>query len=144
MDHLTAHAPFLFRALFSTESERTVGMLEQRLATVAHVRAVSYLVANVQFGAVPLARPLNPDGEPVSYSVFVVRQDSPLGSLANLKGHSLALGGYHSTLSNLIARHELIAAGVGVEELGSLEHFENDEAVAFEVSEGRFEGMSRN
>lgn len=37
MDHLTANAPYLFRALFSTESERTVGMLQQRLATVAHV-----------------------------------------------------------------------------------------------------------
>lgn len=139
LDHLTANAPYLFRALFSTESERTVGILQQRLGTMAHLGVVSYLEAHQQFGALPLARPLNPDGEPVSYCVFLVREDSPLRSLADLKGRSLALGAYHSTLSNLIARHELIQAGVQPDELGTLEHFENDEAVAFEVSEGRFE-----
>lgn len=139
LDHLTANSPFLFRALFSTESERTVGMLHQRLGTMAHLGVLSYLEAHSQFGAVPLARPLNPDGEPVSYCVFVVREDSPLRSLTDLKGRSLALGSYHSTLSNLIARHELIQAGIQLEELGSLEHFDNDEAVAFEVTEGRYE-----
>ncbi len=139
MDHLTANSPYLFRALFSTQSERNVGMLEWRFATASHLGVVSYLEAKRQFGAIPLARPLNRDGEPVSYCVFVVPEDSPIQSLSDLEGRSLALGSFHSTLSNLIARHELIEAGVRLEAIGSIEHLKNGEAVAYSVSEGRFD-----
>jgi len=139
MDHLILHTRYAFRALFNTDSEKTVGMLEQRLAEVCHMGVVSYLEADSEFGAIPLARPLNRDGEPVSYSVFVTRQASPLRSLGDLRRHSLALGSYHSTLSHLIPRHELIRAGVRLEELGSIEYLENDDAIASAVLEGRFD-----
>jgi phosphonate transport system substrate-binding protein len=139
MDHLILHTRYAFRALFNTDSEKTVGMLEQRLAEVCHMGVVSYLEAESEFGAIPLVRPLNRDGEPVSYSVFVTRQASPLRSLGDLRGRSLALGSYHSTLSHLIPRHELIRAGVRLEELGSIEYLENDEAIASAVLEGRFD-----
>ncbi|MGH9463199.1 MAG: PhnD/SsuA/transferrin family substrate-binding protein [Vicinamibacteria bacterium] len=139
MDHLTAHTPYMARALFHSDPEATVGMLEQRLAEFSHLGVVDYLEARDQLGAVPLARPLNRDGEPVSYSAFVTPQASPLRSLGDLKGHSLALGSYHSTLSHLIPRHELIRAGVPLEELGSIEYLENDEAIASAVLEGRFD-----
>jgi phosphonate transport system substrate-binding protein len=139
MDHLTAHTPYVFRSLFSMKAEQTVGMLEIRLAEVCHMGVVSYIEADSEFGAVPLVRSLNPDGEPVSHSVFVTPEGSPLRSLADLRGHSLALGSYHSTLSNLIARHELTRAGVGIEELKILEHLDNDDAVASAVLQGRFD-----
>jgi phosphonate transport system substrate-binding protein len=139
MDHLTAHTPYMVRALFHTDPERTVGMLEQRLAEFSYLGVVDYLEARDQLGAVPLVRPLNRDGEAVSYSVFVTRQASPLRSLGDLRGRSLALGSYHSTLSHLIPRHELIRAGVPLEELGSIEYLENDEAIASAVAEGRFD-----
>jgi len=139
MDHLILHTRYAFRALFNTDSEKTVGMLEQRLAEVCHMGVVSYLEADSEFGAIPVVRPLNRDGEPVSYSVFVTPQASPLRSLGELKGRSLALGSYHSTLSHLIPRHELIRAGVALEELGAIEYLENDEAIASAVLEGRFD-----
>ena len=139
MDYLTSQTPYRFRVLFSTESERAVGVLEERLVEVTHLGVVSYLEAHIQFGAVPLVKPLNREGEPVSRSVFVVRRGSPLRNLVDLKGRSLALGSFHSTWSNLVPRYELLRAGVSLEDLESLEHFDDDEAVAAAVLEGRFD-----
>jgi len=138
LDKLTALTPYRFRVLFSTDSERQVGVLEERLVEIAHLGIVSYLEAHQQFGAVPLVKALNRDGEPIARSVFVVREGSPLNDLTDLRGHSLALGAFHSTLSNLIPRNELLRAGVSVEDLEGLEHFDTDEAVAEAVLEGRF------
>ena len=139
MDYLTANTPYVGRALFNTGSERTLGMLETGMTDVADLEVVSYLDAHRKFGAVPLVRPLNRDGEPVSHSVFVTRQDSPLEKLSDLEGRSLALGDFHSTLSNLVARHELIRAGVELARLGAIVHLDHDEAVATAVLEGRFD-----
>ncbi len=139
MDYLTANTPYRFRALLRIDSEKTVGMLEQRLADIAHLGVVSYLEAHSQLGAVLLVRPLNRDGEPYSRSVFVTERGSTLRKLGQLRGRSLALGSFHSTLSNLIPRHELIQAGVTPETLASIEHFANDEEVITAVLEGRFD-----
>ena len=139
MDYLTANTPYRFRALLRDDSEKTVGMLEQRLADIAHLGVVSYLEAHSQFGAAPLVRPLNRDGEPYSRSVLVTQRGSTIRRLADLRGRSLALGSFHSTLSNLIPRHELIQAGVTPEALGAIEHLANDEDVITAVLEGRFD-----
>jgi phosphonate transport system substrate-binding protein len=139
MDYLTANTPYRFRALLRDDSEKTVGMLEQRLADIVDLGVVSYLEAHGQFGAVPLVRPLNRDGEPYSRSVIVTRRGSTLRRLADLRGRSLALGSFHSTLSNLIPRHELIQAGVEPETLEAIEHFANDEEVITAVLEGHFD-----
>jgi len=139
MDYLTANTQYVFRDLFVLTSERTIGLVEQRLAEGAQLGVVSYLEARSQFGVVPLARPLNKDGEPVSHSIFVVDEASPLRTLNDLRGRSLALGPFHSGLSNLVPRYELVRAGVSLNELGKLEHLENDQAVAEAVAEGRFD-----
>ena len=139
IDHLTDQTPFLFRLSPGRNSDDLLRYVEERMAEVVPLGAVSYLEAHNQFGAVPLVRPLNRDGDPVSYCVFVVREDSPIKSLSDLEGNSLALGSFHSTLSHLIARHELTRAGVELDEIGSIEHLDNDEAIATAVLQGRFD-----
>ncbi len=139
IDHLTDQTPFLFRLSLGRNTDDLLRYVEERMAEVVPLGAVSYLEAHNQFGAMPLARPLNRDGEPISYSVFVTREDGPLKGLSDLEGRSLALGSFHSTLSNLVARHELIRTGVELDEIGSIEHLDNDEAIATAVLEGRFD-----
>ncbi len=139
LDYLTAQTPFRYRAIFSSESERNVGVLEERLVEISHLGVVSYLEAHNQFGAVPIAKPLNRDGEPTSRSVLITREDTDIGKLTDLRGRSLALGSFHSTLSNLVPRYELIQAGIDPEDLESLERLANDEEVAQAVLAGRFD-----
>jgi phosphonate transport system substrate-binding protein len=139
LDHLTANTPYRFGVVFNTESERTVGILEERLVEISDLGVVSYLEAHRQFGAVPLVKPLNRDGEPVSRGVFITHQDSTLRGLGDLRGHSLVLGAFHSTLSNLVPRHELVRAGVRLAELQALEQLDDEEEVASAVLAGRFD-----
>ena len=139
LDYLTAQTPYRFRVLFSTDSERAVGTLEERLVEISRLGPVSYLEAHVQFGAVPLVKSLNREGELVSRGVFLVRRGSPIERLGDLRGHSLALGAFHSTLSHLLPRYELTRAGVSVEELDNVELFDDDDAVVSAVLDGRFD-----
>jgi phosphonate transport system substrate-binding protein len=139
MNHLIANTPYRFSVVFNTESERTVGILEERLVEISHLGVVSYLEAHRQFGAVPLVKPLNRDGEPISRSVFITHQDSALRDIVDLSGRSLVLGAFHSTLSNLVPRHELVRARVRLKDLETLEHLDTDEEVASAVLAGRFD-----
>ncbi len=139
LDYLTAQTPFRYRAVFSSESERNVGFLEERLVEISHLGVVSYLEAHDQFGAVPIVKPLNRDGEPISRSVLITREDTDIGTLTDLRGRSLALGSFHSTLSNLVPRYELIQAGVDPKDLESMERLANDDEVAKAVLAGRFD-----
>ena len=139
LDYLTAQTPFRYRVIFSSKSERSVGFLEERLVEISHLGVVSYLEAHDQFGAVPIVKPLNRDGEPISRSVLITREDTDIGTLTDLRGRSLALGSFHSTLSNLVPRYELIQAGIDPEDLESMERLANDEEVAEAVLAGRFD-----
>lgn len=139
IDHLTDRTPFLFRLSLGRSTDDMLLYLEERMAEVVPLGVVSYLEAHSQFGAVPLAKGLNHEGEAVSQGVFVVREESRLQSLTDLKGHTLALGSFHSTLGNLVPTDELARAGIEAEELGAIEHLEGHEAVATAVLEGRFD-----
>ena len=92
MDHLTAHAPFLFQLRPGKTSDDLLRSVEERMAELAPLSAVSYLEAHRQFGAVPLVKPLNRSGEALSRAVFFAREDSRLDSVEALKGGTLVLG----------------------------------------------------
>ena len=139
MDHLTAHAPFSFHIRLGRTSEDLLRSVEERMAELAPLETISYLEAHKQFGAVPLVKPLNRSGEPLSRSVFIAREDSNLSSLDQLKGGSLVLGSHHSTFGNLIPRNELMRAGIDPDDLASIEHVDSADEVVAAVLEGRFD-----
>ena len=142
MDHLTAHAPFLFQLRPGQTSDDLMRSVEERMAELAPLDVVSYLEAHRQFGAVPLVKPLNRRGEPLSRTVFFTREGDGLDALeglAGLKGGTLVLGAHHSALSNLVPRHELLRAGIRPDDLATIEHMSNDEEVVAAVLEGRFD-----
>ncbi len=139
MDHLTAHAPFSFHIRLGRTSEDLLRSVEERMAELAPLETISYLEAHKQFGAVPLVKPLNRSGEPLSRSVFIAREDSDLSSLDQLKGGSLVLGSHHSTFGNLIPRNELMRAGIDPDDLASIEHVDSADEVVAAVLEGRFD-----
>ncbi len=79
---------------------------------VINASPMPYLVARAKCGAVPLVTPTNPDGTPSDYySLFIVRPDSGLRSLEDLKARSkqlvLAFADPVSTSGHLIPRGAL-------------------------------------
>ena len=139
MDYLTAHTPYRFELKLGKTYEDAVRYLRDGEVEIASLGGVTYLEAHAEFDARPVLRPLNPDGEPFYRSVFIVRDDSPLRALTDLRGRTLALASVHSTSGNLIPRHELDMAGVRMQDLAAFENLPHHDLVAKAVLEGRFD-----
>ena len=84
-------------------------------------------------------RPLNGRGEPFYRSVIVVRRDSPIRSLPDLRGKRFAFGSVHSTSGNLIPRFFLFRNGVPIEALAEATNLGKHDIVAKAVLKGEYE-----
>ena len=139
MDYLSARTPYRFELKLGRTYRDAVRYLEEGETDIASLGGITYLMAHARFGARPLVKPLAPDGRPFYRSVFIVREESPLRSLADLRGHSLALGSGYSTSGNVIPRYELARAGVRLEDLERVENLPHHDLVAKAVLEGLFD-----
>lgn len=97
---------------------------------LAMMGAVSYIEARQEHGAVILARGLNLAGRGEYQSFIVVRPDSPLRELVDLRGHRLAFGSRDSTQGHLIPRIMLARLGIDLQDLGGYGYTGSHEACA--------------
>jgi phosphonate transport system substrate-binding protein len=148
MDFLTRNTPYRVELRLGRDTERTEldvdftdleTYLEERIVEIAPLGVLSYFLVERKFGALPIVKPLNKDGEPVARSVFLCRQGSPMTDLRDLRGHRLAFGPAHSTLSHVIPRFELVKSQVPLEDLSSVRNLPDEESVIESVLEGRFD-----
>ena len=139
MDYLSAATPYRFELKLGKTYEDAVHFLREGTVDICSLGGLTYLEAHGEFGALALVKPLNKEGQPYYHSIFIVRHDNPLKTLADLKGHSLALASTHSTSGNLIPRHELASAGVHMEDLSHFENLPHHDTIAKAVLEGRFD-----
>jgi len=139
MDYLSARTSYRFELKLGKTYLDAVELLERGETDVAYLDGIIYLMAHEQFGALPLVKSVNEAGEPFYGSIFIVREDSPLRDLADIKGHSLALGSGHSTSGNLIPCHELARIGIGLEDLEDFAYLPHHDLVARKVLEGEFD-----
>ena len=70
--------------------------------------------------------------------VFVVDAGSPIRSLNQLKGETVAFGNRHSTAGRYVAQAELLKAGIGGKDLKSYTYLGRHDRVAFAVSVGNY------
>jgi phosphonate transport system substrate-binding protein len=80
---------------------------------VAQFGPLGYVFASQKAGALPLASFGDASGKLTTYTAAIwVRKDSPIKTVADLKGHSLALGGTGSTSGDALPRYALTQAGI--------------------------------
>jgi phosphonate transport system substrate-binding protein len=110
--------------------------LADGVADVASFGAVTYLEAHKKFGAIPIMRPLNRDGYPYYHSITIVRKDSPIKELKDLKGKSFAFASIKSTSGNLFPRYYLAKHGIHLQDLKSFVNLKHHDSVAKAVLKG--------
>ena len=79
---------------------------------IAYMGPVSYVKLITRYGKKPLLARQEVGGQPYLRGVIIVRQDSRLQELADLKGKRFAYGDPDSTMSHVIPQHLLQEAGV--------------------------------
>jgi phosphonate transport system substrate-binding protein len=137
MDYLTANTPYRFELKLSRDYTETVEFLQSGETPVASLGGVTCIEAQVRFGILPILKPLNEDGKPYYTSIVIVREDSPIRHLEELRGKSFAFSSHHSTSGNLIPRYLLFRQGISLFDFSSYVNLDSHDAVAKAVLKGR-------
>lgn len=78
------------------------------------------------------------DGQGLLRGALVVRQDSPLRQVADLRGQTLALVAPYSTMGCMVPRAVLAEHRLGLEDLAAVAFLGNHDNVAYAVLAGRY------
>lgn len=139
MDYLTAETPYRFELKISRDYPEAVRFLQQGVTQISSLGDVTFAEASLRYQASPILKPLNADGSPFYRSAIIVRADSPLRSLKELRGKNVAFGSLHSTSGNLIPRYLLWDNGVRLQDLKSFSNLQHHDAVAKAILKGQFD-----
>jgi len=138
MDYLTEHTPYHFELKLARDYTEAVALLREGVTPIASLGDVTFTEAQRNFGAIPILKPLNAQGEAFYRSIIIVQQDSPIRTLADLKGKTFAFGDPHSTSGNLIPRHFLFEQGITLFDLEEFVTLGSHDAVAKAVLKGKY------
>lgn len=139
MDYLTAETPYRFELKISKDYPEAVRFLQQGVTQISSLGDVTFAEANLRYQAMPILKPLNKEGTPFYRSAIIVRNDSALRSITELKGKTMAFGSPHSTSGNLIPRYLLWDNKVRMQDLKSFTNLQHHDAVAKAILKGQFD-----
>lgn len=139
MDYLSRNTSYQFELKLGKTYEDAVHDLCSGEAQIAFLSALTYLEAHKQCDAIPMLRSLNEHGEPFYRGVTIVRDDSGIKSLKDLRGHSFAFASFHSTSGNLIPRCYLFQAGISLSDFSYYENLWHHDSVAKAVLQGKYD-----
>lgn len=106
---------------------------------IGYMGPVPYVQLHQRYGPRPLLARQQIGNAPVFHGKIFVRNDSPIRTLADLKGKRFAFGEPHSTMSHLVPRYVLWQAGVTVDKLASYKFVGDHVNVALAVLAGEFD-----
>jgi len=137
MDYLSEATGRSFVLRLSDSYVHTVRQLVDGEVAFASLGNYTYIHAHAEYGIRGVAVPLNAEGRPFFHSVVVVRDDSPLQTLSDLRGRDFAFTS-PSSMSYWMALHLLRGVGLGRDDLGTTVNFSHHETVAEKVLRGEF------
>jgi phosphonate transport system substrate-binding protein len=108
-------------------------------ADIAFMGPASYVTMVAKYGKKPILARLEIRGQPVFQGHFIIRQDSPLKTLVDLKGKRFAFGDRDSTMSHLVPQYMLEKAGVTLDKLAYHKFLGSHNNVVLAVLSGDFD-----
>lgn len=106
---------------------------------IAYMGPASYVSLVDHYGKKPLLACQEVNGKSTFQGKIVVRKESPLHSLEELKGKSFAFGDPSSTMSHLVPRYMLWKDGVNAEQLERYKFMGSHDNVALAVLSGEYD-----
>ncbi|MBA4373697.1 MAG: hypothetical protein C0402_12660 [Thermodesulfovibrio sp.] len=138
LDYLALKTPYTYELVLKKNYEETVNALGKGETDVALLGPLTYLEAHAKYGAISILKPKGGDGTARYRTVIIKKKDSPLRSLSDLKGKSVAFASSKSTSGNLIPRYMLANAGIHLSDLGNYANFDYHDSVVKAVLKGQY------
>lgn len=137
LDYLAQATGYKFRLHFVRKDQTMAEQIANGAVQFASVGAVSSIQAQLSAGATPLARGINKEGKASYRAMIVVAPNSPIKSLADLRGKRMAFGSINSTQGHLIPRIMLKEAGLDLQDLASYDYTGSHQNCANAVISGK-------
>ncbi len=109
---------------------------------VVHFGPASYVTAKEMNPAVQLVAMAHEGGEKRFKGVIVVRKDSPIRTIEDLRGKRFAFGDKNSTIGRYLVQAELVDHGIFAGDLAGFQYLERHDQVAGAVELGDFDAGS--
>jgi phosphonate transport system substrate-binding protein len=119
--------------------ESHVNMVGKGKVDIALMGPASFVKLTKRFGKLPLLAAFETKGIRTFKGVIVVRKDSQIKTLSQLRGRKFAFGDVNSTMSHLVPRYMLLKAGVHMKHLGKADFLTNHDNIALGVLSGNFD-----
>ncbi|WP_353571319.1 phosphate/phosphite/phosphonate ABC transporter substrate-binding protein [Candidatus Albibeggiatoa sp. nov. BB20] len=111
---------------------------------IAYLGPVSYINLLEQYGSKILLGRIEVNGESKYRGGILVKNNSPIQSLADLKDKTFAFGDPKSTMSHIVPHYMLLKAGVKDSDLADYSFLGNHESVALSVLLGQYDAGAVN
>ena len=139
IDYLNETTPYQFEIKLSRVYQDTIDRLGSGEIIIASCGPVSYIKAREKYGVKPILRALSKDGKPYYRGIIIVRQDSPIQNLSDLKGRSFAFGQAWSTAGHILPEYYLMKARIRLKDLKDYDFLRHHDSVANAVLKGQFD-----
>lgn len=139
IDYLNENTPYRFEIKLSRFYENTIDRLGRGEILIASCGPVSYIKAREKYPVRPILKALSKEGKPYYQGIIIVRQDSPIRNLRELKGRSFAFGQAWSTAGHILPEYYLLQANIRLRDLKNYSFLRHHDSVVGAVLKGQFD-----
>ncbi len=138
IDYLSEMTPYQFEIKLSRIYQDTIDQIGRGEITIASCGPFAYVQAREKFKVRPIVRTLSRDRRPFYRGAIIVREDSPIQNIHELKGKSFAFGQVWSTAGHLLPEYYLMKANIRLKDLKH-SFLRHHDSVANAVLKGQFD-----
>jgi phosphonate transport system substrate-binding protein len=139
VDYLNENTPYQFEIKLCRFYQETVDRLGKGETPIALCGAIPYIKAKEKYKVKPIIRALSEDGKAAYRGIIVVRHDSAIQNLSDLKGRSLAFAQEWSTAGYILPRYHLLRNGISLKDLKGYAFLRHHDFVADAVIKREFD-----
>lgn len=139
LDYLSEKISKKFELVIKKNYTETVTALGQGKIDMAFLGPLTYLEARATYQVIPILRPKGIEKNGTYRSIIIVKDDSLIKSLSDLKSKKVAFAAVKSTSGNLIPRYLLANHGIHLSELSGYTNFDYHDSVVKAVLRGQFD-----
>lgn len=139
IDYLNETTPYQFELKLSRYYPEIVDQVGRGEILIASCGPVSYVKARERYGVRPIVRALSKNGKPSYRGITIVRRDSSIERLQDLKGKRFAFGQAWSTAGHLLPQYYLMKAGIRLRDLKEYAFLRHHDSVVGAVLKGQFD-----